>query len=508
MKKIFTLFIFSLLVVITPFQVQGSGTFRLNETVKETEYIDGVRHQFVQGVVSYNGVDSDQQINYLGADITKDDFAIITADNYTDIGWGKGTLQDLIYNIERDYPNYEVIGGVNGDFFGTSGIPIEAYIRNYHVISAGLGNNRTVIGFKDDGSVVYNRPDFDGYEMKVYNEFDEVKDTRKIDAINMDSDGVSVYFDNHTGSIPIGKNKVVVNTVESHRDDWGNTYYEKGLYQSSTTNGLSQVDAGTYVLTGTTLNEDLLIEETDYVVIQKSLTGDWEDVRFAIGGWARLVTDGVVTETFTEGAGPTYRHPRTAIGIKEDGTVFFVVVDGRDYSNGYLGMTHYELSELMVHYGAVDAFNVDGGGSSAMILKQEDGTYDYVNTPSDGSPRPVTNGMFIVRGQHEEEKVAIWPDNRIQLDNIENIILRRTGYISFDEVENAVEYQITVNGEIYSTELPEFQIETPGTYSVQIEAIADGINYKNAMITEMIEFEVFSQNMNELLDYFMNKKED
>ncbi len=59
-------------------------------------------------------------------------------------------------------------------------------------------------------------------------------------------------------------------------------------------------------------------------------------------------------------------HPRTAIGMIEPYHYYFVVVDGRsDYSEG---MTLEELSAFMVSLGCVDAYNLDGGGSSTMVF--------------------------------------------------------------------------------------------------------------------------------------------
>jgi exopolysaccharide biosynthesis protein len=71
------------------------------------------------------------------------------------------------------------------------------------------------------------------------------------------------------------------------------------------------------------------------------------------------------------------RNPRTAIGVRADGTVLLVVVDGHRH-NASVGVTIDELRQLMASLGAVDAVNLDGGGSSAMVLRER-----LVNRPSD-----------------------------------------------------------------------------------------------------------------------------
>ena len=66
-------------------------------------------------------------------------------------------------------------------------------------------------------------------------------------------------------------------------------------------------------------------------------------------------------------------NPRTAIGQRADGTVIFVVVDGRQ--GGSLGATYADLIDIMVEYGAVNACNMDGGSSSIMLYRDTYGRY-------------------------------------------------------------------------------------------------------------------------------------
>lgn len=75
------------------------------------------------------------------------------------------------------------------------------------------------------------------------------------------------------------------------------------------------------------------------------------------------------------------RHPRTAAGVRADGTVILAVVDGRipDYSNG---ASLVDLAQLMLSFGADRAINLDGGGSSAMYTKA-DGRFILRSRPAD-----------------------------------------------------------------------------------------------------------------------------
>lgn len=82
------------------------------------------------------------------------------------------------------------------------------------------------------------------------------------------------------------------------------------------------------------------------------------------------------------------RAPRTAVGIKKDGTLLMVVVDGR--SNNSAGLTLTELATYMLRLGAREAVNFDGGGSSVMAINGQ-----VVNKPSDGKERPVSIGLGV-----------------------------------------------------------------------------------------------------------------
>lgn len=126
--------------------------------------------------------------------------------------------------------------------------------------------------------------------------------------------------------------------------------------------------------------------------------------REAVGGRPLLAQDSVLGPTVdTEGqAGfANGRHPRTAVGIADGGRrLLLVVVDGRQrpYSDG---MTLRELANLMLALGAPDVLNLDGGGSTAMVLAEpgDAGGMRVVNTPSDPTgERAVANALAVVRG--------------------------------------------------------------------------------------------------------------
>ncbi len=81
--------------------------------------------------------------------------------------------------------------------------------------------------------------------------------------------------------------------------------------------------------------------------------------------FVKLIVNGEKRELNGLGSGA---NPRTAIGQRKDGSVLFLVTDGRG-KNGHLGATASDLIEIMESYGAINAANLDGGSSSTMYYK-------------------------------------------------------------------------------------------------------------------------------------------
>ncbi len=115
---------------------------------------------------------------------------------------------------------------------------------------------------------------------------------------------------------------------------------------------------------------------------------------FIVGGGPILVKQGKAGPALDPGAyDPGFlhkRHPRTAAGIRADGVIVLVTVDGRQIATS-VGMTIPELGALMVEFGCVEAINLDGGGSTAMVIKGK-----VANSPSDaGGERPVSDAILV-----------------------------------------------------------------------------------------------------------------
>jgi hypothetical protein len=121
-----------------------------------------------------------------------------------------------------------------------------------------------------------------------------------------------------------------------------------------------------------------------------------------VGGGPRLVRAGrIAVGARAEGFAPpqstsffttfvTGRQPRTLAGVTAEGRLLLVTVDGRR-PGWSVGMTLPEAARLMRSLGARDALNLDGGGSTTMVVRGE-----VVSRPSDRTgERPVSDSLYV-----------------------------------------------------------------------------------------------------------------
>lgn len=126
--------------------------------------------------------------------------------------------------------------------------------------------------------------------------------------------------------------------------------------------------------------------------------------REAVGGFPILVRDSAEVPGLDSAGAASFapvRHPRTIVGVAAGGRrLLFITVDGRQ--PGYsAGTTNRESAAIALALGATVAINLDGGGSTAMVVARSSGgatDYRVVNRPSDPQgERPVGNALVVVR---------------------------------------------------------------------------------------------------------------
>ncbi len=132
--------------------------------------------------------------------------------------------------------------------------------------------------------------------------------------------------------------------------------------------------------------------------VRLSWSVGWPKVLDSVGGMPRLVDDGRSVAPRCRSSF-CRRNPRTGIGVTSGGTLLLVVVDGR--SRRSVGMTLRRFGRTFLDLGAVEAVNLDGGGSSVMWIRGR----GIVNSPSDpGGERSVVNALMVLPGADAGEE--------------------------------------------------------------------------------------------------------
>lgn len=176
--------------------------------------------------------------------------------------------------------------------------------------------------------------------------------------------------------------------------------------------------------------------------------GRTDDLESATPGYCMLVENG---KCVAEAQGKLA--PRTAVGIRADGTVVVCVNDGRQDPYSY-GLDNNEMAEVMYALGCVNALNLDGG-ASATILTQREGTDDIElrNQPSNGYERKVSATLHIYTTAKPADKFD---------------------HIVFNEPVFEVNVNRTVNIDVYAVDKNGYKTEFPEGGYLEIEDSAYG----------------------------------
>ncbi|KNF09683.1 exopolysaccharide biosynthesis protein [Gottschalkia purinilytica] len=280
------------------------------------------------------------------------------------------------------------IAGINGDFFANehSSFPIGAVISDGKVVSTPAHHS--------NAHVPVFAIDKDKNPFMLYWDW-EVK------AINKNSgQGVSLFA--------INKDTRNHEEVIMYDSNWGQkthgNKFKDMVEVVVTDNIVREVRVGKapitipnngYVLCGRGKVKNQLINTFPvgtHVNLDVKGAPNFNNISMAVGGGSLLVKDGVRAKFDINIKG---NHPRTAIGMSKDKKqLIMLTIDGRDKT--FQGVSQDVLADMMIAFGAHDAINFDGGGSTTMAVKtRENNLPVLVNNPSDGSERKVINGVGI-----------------------------------------------------------------------------------------------------------------
>ncbi|MDQ2986640.1 MAG: phosphodiester glycosidase family protein [Armatimonadota bacterium] len=279
--------------------------------------------------------------------------------------------------------------GINADFFGNDGDPLGMMISGGELVSEPY-SPRSVAAWGSEQGLLFDSPIYSGT-------IDLVGGQRiRIDGVNRSARAGEVILFTRKGGMASSKKRCTAYLFESINQLPLHGGFAMRLKTSVTdltdipvalSEAILMVSPERQAEVSAALYSGLTYE------FQIKVTGqiDWASVKEAIGGGPRLVKNGspsVPRDYERFAASYNARHPRSAIGYTASKEVILLVVDGR--SSVSKGLTLDELASLMAKLGCVDAMNLDGGGSTTLVLG---GT--VLNRPSDGGLRGVANALLL-----------------------------------------------------------------------------------------------------------------
>ncbi len=322
--------------------------------------------------------------------------------------YGGGNMQSAVAKAEA--LGYNVIGGINSDYFSLShGVPMGIVIEDgVYKSSPGThssilfnGTQTTVVGPTAVATTLYNnrsgqtttihhynkhRADTGG--LYLYNSYFSASTTKT------STEGIMVRMIPAEGSanpaltVNSTLSLQVVEVIEtSYAWDIGpNDYILTAANESGYQHVLQDFNPGDIITLKT---------QTDH--------GDLSRAQWASGGGDIMIQNGSLTDSSSWVHASEGRAPRTAFGVKADGTLVYYAVDGRQ--SGYsAGLSQRELANHLLEEGCTWAVNLDGGGSTSFTLASYTAPHVFaspslINSPSDGRMRSCATFLLFVDPQ-------------------------------------------------------------------------------------------------------------
>lgn len=346
---------------------------------------------------------------------------------------------------------YRVVAGINGDYYYTSnGVPMGMVVTD-GILRTGY-NQTWAIGFLEDGTAIMGDPKLSVNMTYTHMVTEPVVPTDETDAADASTDteestaaetgestnegetktagdtppetitreetvtypiytvnkarsasGIFLYTNDFNAKGTTGNTEAGVDVVLVPADGGVNTDLRIGQSLTMTVEsvtektGATEVPAGKIVLSvnskASAANIKALTDLTPgtTVTISVKAAGGWENAKYITSGYKKLIENGqVVSGLDTTGA------PRTAISRKDDGSLVFYTIDGRQ--SGYsVGASEALLAQRLQQLGCTTAICLDGGGSTTLTATLPSSTLSAcINQPSGGSERAVSTQIFLV----------------------------------------------------------------------------------------------------------------
>ncbi len=317
-----------------------------------------------------------------------------------------------VYRLESEAGN-TVCGIVNGGFFTlSSGIPLGPVIKEGIVRKSGY--SESVIAFDERGDVR-----FTDLQLNIRLSFPEKGtswDKLGFNELLSHENGLCLYSDDFgdTNGAPFETYNVVIGVTSGSAVLGG--VIEGFVESSGYCPGKAELEDGKYMLGicaatpyTSVLSELQSLAPTERILIEFIADPELENTKNALGFNKWLVKDGAIEERLEKSP----RAPRTAAGIRADGSFVLYTVDGRQ-KNYSMGFSLAELAERMLDLECVQAVNLDGGASTQLFATLP-GYDSQIQINRDSTENGIrSSGNYIVFkndaiGTGEPSKLYLYP---------------------------------------------------------------------------------------------------
>jgi len=309
---------------------------------------------------------------------------------------------------QNTYDGHRVVGAVNASYFLGNGMPANLLAQNNEIINYGILGDTfesptqkpVAFGLSKTGKAIA-----DYYSTNL--SFQVNGKSYPIDLINSErsTDKTVLYTpDKRTTGTNNWGIEIVVSSASQDMQVLHFGDRLSGTVSNVTTYGAegnSTVPSDGFVIS--VQNKELATELSQIAAgtdidVKLSIDEKWMDAQFILAAGPMLVKNGKTEISMpTNSNFASSRSPRTAVAVDATGTkVFLVTIDGRlkGHSNG-VSLT--DLASYLISMGASSAINLDGGGSTAMVVRNPGGYFaNLVNVPSDGGERRVSAILQVV----------------------------------------------------------------------------------------------------------------
>lgn len=475
--KLSLLFISVFYLIVAIFSIKVNSLVIFTETSVVRSYnTENTSYKTVTGITNFNGVDNNQLIHTYIQKQTPTSKVVTWAVKQDSGALARATLAAICLDYEKTHPDYEVVGGINADQFtlgfGSSILdagkdyyntqpyyPMIADGEGWFVVTSlpynGAGN---VLLFNNLGSTspierhkVNIRSTCDRMAMGPYLYILDENDARikkyDLNGINTaPKDNETTVYVCHNTSNNVYEDVVVTSAYPNDNvflvNDADRCYPSNSIDYIQKDENARDAFFGKGVITqvcnkctlsygdfAIVTKDQSLISELKKgvkVMVQYEIDGDFGKVESAIG-FHTVQRENDVDMVLSPGdAYNNRKYPRAVVGSTVDGDIFLLAIDGLQPSINAPGAHFNEINAILRYYNVINAYQMDGGGSVTACIRNENGTFDVVNHPSDGSSRRVFSALLLVEEKKPKLNLLI---KEKSLDKVTlNIDFEKTNY--------------------------------------------------------------------------------